>query len=252
MPINHSKSCNETNNCSVEYIKLGFSFIFCQKGLTVQEANIFALILHQIQTDSSQSETEIFELTREKLSQYLGLRSKHICCNLLPVANRLMTINLGFTINKNGTEFNFMPLIRHISYSNRALTVVLNDCLKPSYTRPNHAYALIDLKKYLSLKSEYSKRIYELQCYCRTNGISKIQNSIEFWKGFFGLLNEEFELKPNKKSFKDNSIFMQRCIRNSINELKLEKLCLDGYLDIDLDFNKKSIISITFNYIRLN
>ena len=46
----------------------------------------------------------------------------------------------------------------------------------------------------------------------------KIQ-TIDDLKGLFGLLDESGKLRKDKSSYKNNSVFINRCIRNSIKEL---------------------------------
>ena len=79
--------------------------------------------------------------------------------------------------------------------------------------------------------------------------------SLQELKGVFGVLNEAGKIKKDKSSFKNNSVFMKRCIRQSIKDLsehpqiKKELLFIDsdkGDLGFELVKNGRTITGIRF------
>ncbi len=97
--------------------------------------------------------------------------------------------------------------------------MVPNDMLKSEYIEYNHGFALINTRNFFDLKKEYSKRLYELLSRFKGKGYDMHPQNITELKGMFGLLNEAGKIRADTTSFKNNSVFIKRCIRQSINDL---------------------------------
>lgn len=204
-----------------KHIKKGHQLVFSRQDLSAREADMFALMIAHMKTSDWETSTPHYEFTSHQLSEWLGLESKHIGSNLSPVANRLASRKIGIKVEtqKGDIEFDYRPLFKHIAYKNSVLTMVPNDMLKPEYIEYNQGFALINTRNFFDVKKEYSKRLYELLSRFKDKGYEMHQQKIDELKGVFGLLDEAGKLKKDKISFKNNSVFMKRCIRESIKEL---------------------------------
>ncbi|WP_194439545.1 replication initiation protein [Vibrio fluminensis] len=204
-----------------KHIKKGHQLVFSRQDLSAREADMFALMIAHMKTSDWETSTPHYEFTSHQLSEWLGLESKHIGSNLSPVANRLASRKIGIKVEnaKGDVEFDYRPLFKHIAYKNSVLTMVPNDMLKPEYIEYNQGFALINTRNFFDVKKEYSKRLYELLSRFKDKGYEMHQQKIDELKGVFGLLDEAGKLKKDKISFKNNSVFMKRCIRESIKEL---------------------------------
>ncbi|MDE1251562.1 replication initiation protein [Vibrio aestuarianus] len=240
-----------------KHIKKGHQLVFSRQDLSAREADMFALMIAHMKEADWSTSTPHYEFTSHQLSEWLGVESKHIGSNLSPVANRLASRKIGIKVEskKGDTEFDYRPLFKHIAYKNGVLTMVPNDMLKPEYIEYNQGFALINTRNFFDVKKEYSKRLYELLSRFKDKGFEMHAQKIEELKGVFGLLDESGKLKKDKSSFKNNSVFMKRCIRESIKELSehpqinKELLFLDsdkGDKGFELIKKGKTIIGIKF------
>lgn len=204
-----------------KHIKKGHQLVFSRQDLSAREADLFALMIAAMKVTDWEQNTPHYEFTSSQLSEWLNINSKHIGSNLSPVANRLASHKIGIKIEtENGDiEFDYRPLFKHIKYKNGTLTMVPNDMLKAEYIEYNQGFALINTHNFLNLKKEYSKRLYELLSRFKDQGFEMHPQKLKELKGIFGLLDEAGKLKKDKSSFKNNSVFMKRCIRDSIEEL---------------------------------
>ncbi|WP_407082323.1 replication initiation protein [Photobacterium leiognathi] len=204
-----------------KHIKKGHQLVFSRQDLTAREADMFALMIAHMKGDDWAHSTPHYEFTSQQLSEWLGVAAKHIGSNLSPVANRLASRKIGIKCenHKGETEFDYRPLFKHIAYKNGKLTMVPNDMLKSEYIEYNHGFALINTRNFFDVKKEYSKRLYELLSRFKSKGYEMHPQSLEELKGVFGLLDEAGKIKKDKSSFKNNSVFMKRCVRQSINDL---------------------------------
>lgn len=204
-----------------KHIKKGHQLVFSRQDLSAREADLFALMIANMKVTDWDKNTPHYEFTSHQLSEWLGINSKHIGSNLSPVANRLASHKIGIKIEteRGDVEFDYRPLFKHIKYKNGTLTMVPNDMLKTEYIEYNQGFALINTHNFLNLKKEYSKRLYELLSRFKDQGFEMHPQKLIELKGVFGLLDEAGKLKKDKSSFKNNSVFMKRCIRDSIEEL---------------------------------
>lgn len=204
-----------------KHIKKGHQLVFSRQDLSAREADMFALMVAHMKAADWDTSTPHYEFTSHQLSEWLGVESKHIGSNLSPVANRLASRKIGIKIEskKGDTEFDYRPLFKHIAYKDGVLTMVPNDMLKSEYIEYNQGFALINTRNFFDVKKEYSKRLYELLSRFKDKGFEMHTQKLNELKGVFGLLDEAGKLKKDKSSFKNNSVFMKRCIRESIKEL---------------------------------
>ncbi|QRG81516.1 replication initiation protein [Vibrio diabolicus] len=204
-----------------KHIKKGHQLVFSRQDLSAREADMFALMIAHMKPTDWDHTTPRYEFTSNQLSEWLGVESKHVGSNLSPVANRLASRKIGikFETPKGDTEFDYRPLFKHLAYKNGVLTMVPNDMLKSEYIEYNQGFALINTRNFFDVKKEYSKRLYELLSRFKDKGFEMHIQKLNELKGVFGLLDESGKLKKDKSSFKNNSVFMKRCIRESIKEL---------------------------------
>ncbi len=246
-----------------KHIKKGHRLVFSRQDLTVREADMFALMIAHMKKDDWEHDTPHYEFSTQQLSEWLGIATKHVGSNLSPVANRLASRKIGIKCeSKRGeTEFDFRPLFKHISYKSGKLTMVPNDMLKSEYIEYNHGFALINTRNFFDLKKEYSKRLYELLSRFKGKGYEMHPQNITELKGMFGLLNEAGKIRADTASFKNNSVFIKRCIRQSINDLakhpKIRKELLfiennKGELGFELIKKGRSIIGVKFLFHWVN
>lgn len=219
-----------------KHIKKGHQLVFSRQDLSSREADMFALMIAHMKGADWDQSTPHYEFTSHQLSEWLGLESKHIGSNLSPVANRLASRKIGIKLEtaKGDVEFDYRPLFKHIAYKHGVLTMVPNDMLKSEYIEYNQGFALINTRNFFDVKKEYSKRLYELLSRFKNKGYEMHPQKLDELKGVFGLLDEAGKIKKDKASFKNNSVFMKRCIRESIKELsehpqiRKELLFLEG------------------------
>ena len=220
-----------------KHIKKGHQLVFSRQDLSAREADLFALMIAQMKSNDWDHSTPHYAFTSNQLSDWLGVDTKHIGSNLSPVANRLASRKIGIKREnvKGDIEFDYRPLFKHIAYKNGVLTMVPNDMLKSEYIEYNHGFALINTRNFFDVKKEYSKRLYELLSRFKSKGYEMHVQSLQELKGVFGLLDEAGKIKKDKSSFKNNSVFMKRCIRQSITDLSIHPQIKKELLFIDSD-----------------
>ncbi|MFV0574450.1 MAG: replication initiation protein [Vibrio sp.] len=242
------------------HIKKGHQLVFSQQDLTAREANLFGLMIANMRPDDWDNNTPEYRFTAAQLSEWLGLNNRAIGSQLKDVVSRLSSRKIGIIHEVKGeTEFEFTPLFKKAKYKDRILTLVPNDALSKEYVEYNKGFSLINTKTYLGLKREYTKRLYEMLS--RFKGDKKLHSmEIEALKAFMGVLDEQGNVKDNKQSFSSNSVFITRCIKDSIVELsedpKTRKEILfhesaDG-LGIKLHKHGRNVHSIEFLYSWIN
>lgn len=242
------------------HIKKGHQLVFSRQDLSAREADIFALMIAHMKPEDWQGSTPpCYEFPAQQLSQWLKISSKHVGYTLDPVAERLTNKSIGI---KNDTangdrEFDYIPLFKRIVYRNRCLTIIPNDELRAEYIEYKQGFALINTSNYLSLKKEYSKRLYELLSRFKSEGTVIRPQKIDDLKGLFGLLDVRGKIKSDKTTFENNSVFISRCVRTAIEELnknadtKKELLFYtgeQGRLGYDLVKKGRNIIAVKFLY----
>ncbi|HIF9162853.1 TPA: replication initiation protein [Photobacterium damselae] len=204
-----------------KHIKKGHQLVFSRQDLSAREADMFALMIAHMKGSDWEHCTPHYSFTSQQLSEWLGVDAKHIGSNLSPVAQRLSSRKIGIKqeTEKGDVEFDYRPLFKHIAYKNGTLTMVPNDMLKSEYIEYNQGFALINTRNFFDVKKEYSKRLYELLSRFKSKGYEMHVQSLQELKGVFGLLDEVGKIRKDKSSFKNNSVFMKRCIRESIKDL---------------------------------
>lgn len=207
------------------------------------------------------NQTPEYRFTAAQLSEWLGLSNRAIGSQLKQVVGRLASRKIGIIIEKQGdTEFEFTPLFKKATYKDRMLTLIPNDALSKEYIEYNQGFSLINTKSFLGLKREYTKRLYEILSRFKTDGTSLKPIEVDDLRAFMGLLNEDGSLKANKTSFKNNSVFISRCIKESIEELsedpktRKEILFLESEDGLGLKLHKhgRNIHAVEFLYRWIN
>ncbi|NNU14576.1 replication initiation protein [Vibrio parahaemolyticus] len=206
-----------------KHIKKGHELVFSQQDLTAREANIFGLMVANMKPEDWDNHTPEYRFTASQLSEWLGLNNRAIGSQLKQVVSRLSSRKIGIVVDKPGdTEFEFTPLFKKVIYKDRVLTLIPNDALSKEYIEYNQGFSLINTKSFLGLKREYTKRLYEILSRFKSNGTSLKPIDIDDLKAYMGILNEDGTLKENKSSFKNTSVFITRCLKDSIDELSTD------------------------------
>jgi hypothetical protein len=205
-----------------KHIKKSHQIVFSRQDLSAREADIFALMIATMKESDWVGTTPKYEFSASQLSNWLNIAPKHIATYLNPVAMRLSRYSVGIkTEDGNGEiEFDYKPIFKNISYKNRTFTMIPNDLLKSEFIEYKQGFALINTTSFLCIKQEYAKRLYEILSRFKEPGYEMHLIKLDELKGLFGLYDEKGNLKSDKLSFKNNGVFMQRCIRSSIDILK--------------------------------
>jgi len=213
----HTQEPQKELNKLPQHIKKGHQLLFSRQDLSAREQDVLALVMSSMKVEHWENKNPTYHFTCADISNYLGINNKHVASTLSPIADRLTKRNVGIKDMEND-KFAYITLFKGISYDNGVLTVSPNDLLKSEYMEYRQGFALINTENFLSLKREYSKRLYEILCRFKGKGTLKTFK-IDELKGLFGILDEQDRLKKDKNSFKNNSVFMKRCIRDSIEEI---------------------------------
>ncbi|UTV31016.1 replication initiation protein [Photobacterium atrarenae] len=203
------------------HIRKGHQLLFSRQDLSAREADLLALMMAHMQAPDWHHHTPVYRFSCNQLSQWLGIEPRHVASVLSPVAERLSLRQVGLrTLSVKGREeFDYLPFFKRLTYSDGHLVMIPNDLLRAEYLASAQGCALINTRYFLQLKKEYSKRLYELlSCFKTADTPLQVQSMNEL-KGLFGLLDEKGRLKAGKRSFQNNSVFMKRCIRDSIEEI---------------------------------
>lgn len=204
-----------------KHIKKGHQLVFSRQDLSAREADLFALMMAHMKEPDWHNNTPVYSFPCSQISEWLSIESRHVGSILSPVAERLSQRKVGLrTLSKKGEEeFDYIPFFKRLTYKNGCLVMIPNDELRTEYIEYNQGFALINARNFFNLKKEYSKRLYELLSRFKTEGTTMKAQNLEDLKGLFGILDEKGQLKTDKTSFKNNSVFMKRCIRDSIKEI---------------------------------
>lgn len=241
------------------HIKKGHQLVFSRQDLSAREADMFALMVAHMSPEDWDNKTPEYTFSAHQLSEWLQIEPKHVGYTLDPVAERLAKKTIGIRTDtaNNEREFDHITLFKRIYYKNRTLTMIPNDELRSEYIEYKQGFALINTHNYLALKKEYAKRLYELLSRFKSGGTSIHKQSLDDLRGLFGILDERGRLKDDKKSFKNNSVLINRCIKSSIEEIstnsktKKEILFLegnDGHKGFNLIKRGRTIVGIEFLY----
>lgn len=243
------------------HIKKGHQLVFSQQDLTAREANLFGLMIANMKPDDWNGATPEYKFTAAQLSEWLGMNNRAIGSQLKEVVSRLSSRKIGIIQERDGdTEFEFTPLFKKVTYRDRVLVLIPNDALAKEYVEYNKGFSLINTKSYLGLKREYTKRLYEILSRFKTSDKRLNPIDVEELKAYMGILDEKGDVKAKKSSFTSNSVFIARCIKESIDELSSDlatrKEILfhessDG-LGIKLHKHGRNIHAVEFLYTWIN
>ncbi|WP_276755729.1 replication initiation protein [Pseudoalteromonas marina] len=222
-----------------KHIKQGHKLVFSRKDLSQREADLFALMMAQMKDSDWEKSTPQYTYTASQLSEWLNISSKHVGSILSPAAERLASYKIGIKVEgtSGDFEFDYKPLFKNIKYKRGVLTMVPNDMLESEYIEYKQGFALITTRTYLDIKQEYAKRLYEILSRFKKDGYEMHYIAIEELKGLFGLLDESGRLKKNKSSFKNNGVFMKRCVRDSIEILREHPIARKEFLFLESENN---------------
>ncbi len=244
------------------FFRKSHELVFSQLSLTAREHDMMALFLSRLNREHWLDFIEKrdiyapqYTFSGDVLKEWFGLSSKQLYPTLRPVAERLSSRKIGLS-NDQCEEFDFIPLFARVKYHKGSLTIVPNSELIHAYVDYSAGHAQINHHSFRSLKSEHSKRLYTLLSRFKDSNTKLHQQSIESLHGLYGLLDEKGKLL--KKSYGQNKVFIERCIKKPIEEmanstdvLKELRFVVDeetGNLGFKPIYHGKKIIAIEFLY----
>jgi len=224
-----------------QFFKKSHELIFSQLALTAREHDMMALFLSRLNREHWTDFLEKrdihapqYTFHADVLKDWFGLSSKQLYPTLRPVAERLASRKVGLA-NDSAEEFDFIPLFARVKYSKGALTIVPNSELINAYVDYSAGHAQINHHAFRSLKSEHSKRLYTLLSRFKDSGTHLHPQRIESLHALYGLLDEKGKLL--KKSYSQNKVFIERCIKKPIEEMAK---CLEVSKDLEFLIDEKS------------
>ncbi|MFC1518622.1 replication initiation protein [Pseudomonadota bacterium] len=199
--------------------------IFSLHDQSPHEQNIFNIMNAKMSpTHWESGKSPIYEFTAAELSKWLGIEPKHLGTTLKPAAERLSKRSVGFATDDN-SEFEFISIFSKIKYKNAKLTLIPNPLLKDFLMEFSQGYGLINPYKMIKLKRGYSKRIYEFLSRFKEDGTYLYPMKLDNLRRYLGLYDKDGNFLEGKKSLKAASVFITRCLEESIEEIN--ELCSD-------------------------
>lgn len=201
-----------------KHIKKGHQLVFSRQDLSAREADLFGAMMAHMKPEDWKGSPPAYQFTAKQLSDWLGISLRHLGSNLRPVAKRLSNRSVGIK-DASDEKFKYRSLFSEIEYKDGLLTMIPNYKLRAEYIEYQNGFALINTINYFDVDREYPKRLYEILSRFKSSRYELHELSIDTLKGLFGLLDEKGKLHKNKGSYAKNSVFMSRCIRDSIDYL---------------------------------
>ena len=226
---------DDSRQLPVQFFKKSHHFVFSQLSLTPREHDIMALLLSRLNQEHWQSfidgtaiRAPVYQFKSDVLCEWLGVTSSNLYNTLSGPAESLANRMIGIQ-HTDKQEFDYINLFKRLSYKNAVLTIIPNDELMNEYLGISQGHAQVDHCIFRKLKKEHSKRLYPLLCRFKHCSHTLHPQSITFLRGFFGLLNEKGEL--TKTSFENNKVFIERCIRQPIEEISKHDPTIEFFVD---------------------
>ena len=167
--------------------------------------------------DGTAIRAPVYQFNSDVLTEWFGVKKDDLYNTLYQPSDSLSAKRIGLR-NPEKKEFDFINLFKRLTYKNATLTIIPNDELINEYQGISQGHAQVDHRVFRMLKKEHSKRLYPLLCRFKSEHTQLHPLSIEELHSFFGLLNTSGELI--KKSYANNKVFMDRCIRATIEEIR--------------------------------
>ncbi|MFD2178499.1 replication initiation protein [Veronia pacifica] len=236
---------DDSRQLPAQFFKKSHDLLFSQLSLSPREHDIMALLLSRLHEDHWQSfidgtaiRAPAYQFKSDVLCDWLGVSSTNLYNTLSGPAEKLSNRLIGVR-NPTTREFDFITLFKRLSYKDAVLTIIPNDELMKEYLGVAQGHAQVDHRVFRKLKKEHSKRLYPLLSRFKNQSHTLHPQSIEELHGFFGLLNEKGELL--KTSYANNKVFIDRCIRASIEEISKHDPNLEFLVSDDGSFGYRAI-----------
>ncbi|WP_434363058.1 replication initiation protein (plasmid) [Parasalinivibrio latis] len=214
---------DNTRQLPAQFFKKSHDLLFSQLSLSPREHDIMALLLSRLHQEHWQSfidgtaiRAPAYQFKSDVLCDWLGVKSTNLYNTLTGPAESLSNRTIGIR-SPERKEFDFISLFKRLSYKDAVLTIIPNDELMKEYLGVSQGHAQVDHRVFRKLKKEHSKRLYPLLSRFKNEAHTLHPQTIEELHGFFGLLNEKGQLI--KTSFANNKVFIDRCIRQPIEEI---------------------------------
>lgn len=257
-----NKSIYVTNSVlEVEHHIKNESLIFCSLRLTPRMQDIMALVFTKMTSDDwfddlGNEATPTYTFTASQVAKFFNFEDSRYNATLLEKpAERLASAKVGFHVEGG---FDFIPLISRCYYRNGLLVIKPNGELRAAYLVKSgekiDGYAQINNSIYVSLKTAYSKTLYE--CLCRFNNGHKLYPvSISKIMFYFGIIGEGGKILV--KSYDTPAKFIYYVLKPAIrivsehpvlNKKLKFNIGEQGDLGFSINFNNPNNWIITYEY----
>ncbi len=207
-----------------QFFKKSHELVFSQLTMTPKEHDIMALLLTRLHKDHWDSfidgtaiRAPVYQFNSDVLSEWFGVKKVDLYNTLVAPSEGLSRKQVGLK-NPEKNEFDYINLFKRLSYKDATLTIIPNDELLNEYLGISQGHAQVDHRIFRKLKKEHSKRLYPLLCRFKSKNTQLHTFTVEELHQFFGLLDPKGNMI--KKSYASNKVFLDRCVRNSIEEIE--------------------------------
>jgi len=222
--VNSIVETNSIKQIAPHFFQMAHKLVFSQLSLSTREHDVFALFLSRLHKDhwldfqkNNKLPSPSYQFNSETLSEWFGVDGRDLFNTINNACDRLAQKTIGIADGNKG-KFRYRGLFKDLSYENGVLNIVPNDILMAEYLGISQGHAKMDHRVFRDLKSEHSKRLYTMLSRFKQGNTTLHPQSINELHGFFGLLDKDGSLI--KTSFATNKVFIDRCIRKSINEIQ--------------------------------
>ncbi|MCW8331895.1 replication initiation protein [Photobacterium sp. SDRW27] len=206
------------------FFKQPHSLLFNRLNLTAREHDIMALLLSRIHKkhwraspDTQVLHAPVYQFHSDVLCEWFGVKKSDLFNTLARPCDSLSLKRVGIT-NHDKHAFTFIPLFKRLSYHNATLTIIPNDELAEEYLGAHQGHAQVDHHIFRQLRKEHAKRLYPLLCRFKYPHTQLHPMTVPDLHCFFGLTDHKDGLV--KKSYRNNKVFLERCIRAPLEEIR--------------------------------
>jgi plasmid replication initiation protein len=233
-----------------EYVKQHWNVTFArQKRISVYAKRIMAMVLAQIRDEELQLKS-YYQIHISHIVTESGILSNDSYRHLKTAMDQLTDLKWNFedlaterfvprhlldttkTLAKNGFE---------CGYNKGWVTVVLNPALEAYFLQLAH-YSIYELKHYMTFKSWYSMRVFELLAAFKDTGVWKVS------------IQEFRELMDCKEKYPKVADLLNRTLTEPLEELKSTKYEFT-YVTLQdeakIGTGRKPIIGLQFNLVKV-
>lgn len=224
-----------------EYAKQHWNITFArQKMVSIYAKRIMALVLAQLQEQDKEF-PEYFEVKASDVCNYEESRTPY--AYIKTAFDELTSLKWTFEDLSKGTGKEILEvvlLINRFRYENGLITVVLNPYLKPYFLELAKNYTIYELKHYMTFKSWYSMRLFEILSALKDTGVWNV--SIEKFR----------KLMDCEKKYERTPDLIKKTLAEPLKELSKTKMAFDYEVIYDANgkAGRKSAVSLKFTILK--